>query len=98
MQVVKIRRVGNSNVVTLPHQLEAAGYTPGTSVVVEQTPTGELLLMPEARLRERIQAIGQRVIEEHREALDLLAAYDRGEAVSVEGELRRLPPTPTQQD
>lgn len=90
MHIVKIRRVGNSNVVTLPHALETAGYTAGTSVVVEQTATGEVLLVPETRLRERMRAIGRRVIAENREALDLLDAYDRGEAVSVDGELRRI--------
>ena len=91
MHVVKIRRVGNSNVVTLPHQLEAAGYAPGTSVVVEQTSTGELLLVPEDHLRDRIREIGRRVVAEHREALDLLEAFDRGEAVVADGELRRVP-------
>lgn len=89
MQVVKIRRVGNSNVVTLPHELEAAGYTAGTSVVVEQTSTGEVLLVPEARVRESIREIGRRVIREDREALELLAAYDRGEPVEIEGEVRQ---------
>ena len=90
MQIVKIRRVGNSDVVTLPHQLEAAGSTPGTSVVIEEAPTGELILMPEDWVRARVREIGRRVIEQDREALDLLAAYDRGEANSVDGELRRL--------
>ncbi len=98
MQIVKVRRVGNSNVVTLPHQLEAAGYTPGTSVVIELAPTGELILMTADRIRARILEIGRRVIEEEREALDLLAAYDRGEAVSVDGELRRLPDSPSSSD
>ena len=79
MHVVKIRRVGNSNVVTLPHQLEAAGYAPGTSVVVEQTSTGELLLVPESRVRDHVRTLGRRVIEEDREALDILASHDRDE-------------------
>ena len=95
MQIVKIRRVGNSNVVTLPHQFEAAGYTPGISVVIEQAPTGELILMPEDRVRTRVREIGRRVIEEHREALDLLEAFDRGEAISVDGELRRVTVDPS---
>ena len=89
MQIVKIRRVGNSNVVTLPHQLEAAGYTAGTSVLVEQTPDGHLLLMPETSVRERIRAIGRQVIEEDREALALLEAVDRGDVVRAGGEFRK---------
>ena len=78
MMLVKIRQVGNSNVITLPRELEEAGYTAGTSVVIERTSTGELLLVPESRLREHIHAIGRKVIEENRETLDALAAYDRG--------------------
>lgn len=84
MQIVKIRRVGNSNVVTLPHQLEAAGYTAGTSVVIEQTAEGHLLLMPVTSVRERIRAIGRQVVNEDREALALLAAVDRGDANRTE--------------
>jgi antitoxin component of MazEF toxin-antitoxin module len=79
MHVVKVRRVGNSNVVTLPRSLEAEGFEEGASVVVEELPTGEVLLVPVARVRERMRAIGRRVIAEDREALDLLAAHDRGE-------------------
>lgn len=90
MQIVKIRRVGNSNVVTLPHHLEAAGFAPGTSVVVDQTPDGNVLLVPETSVRTSIPEIGRKVIREHREALDLLEAHDRGEAVLVDGEIRRI--------
>ena len=36
MKVVKVRRVGNSNVVSIPRELEARGYAPGTSVLVEE--------------------------------------------------------------
>ncbi|HWD69679.1 MAG TPA: AbrB/MazE/SpoVT family DNA-binding domain-containing protein [Solirubrobacteraceae bacterium] len=35
-----MRRVGNSNVVSLPRELEASGYVPGTSVLVEELPDG----------------------------------------------------------
>jgi antitoxin component of MazEF toxin-antitoxin module len=76
--VVKIRRVGNSNVVTLPREFERGGYAAGDSVVIEQLPTGELLLVPASRLREHIREIGRRNIEKHREALDMLEAHDRG--------------------
>ncbi len=51
MKTAKIRRVGNSNVVTLPRVFERAGFTPGTEVVLEELPTGELLIQPVARLR-----------------------------------------------
>ena len=89
MHIVKIRRVGNSNVITLPREYESAGYTAGTSVVVELTAGGELVLLSEGRARTRIGEIGRRVVAEHREALDLLLAHDRGEAISRDGRLER---------
>lgn len=89
MQIVKVRRVGNSNVVTLPRSLEAAGFEVGASVVVEALPGGQVLLVPAANVRERIRGIGRRVIAEHREALELLDAYDRGEARLEDGRLIR---------
>ncbi len=79
MIVMKIRRVGNSNVVSIPRELEGSGYTPGSSVILERTPTGELLLIPESRLRARVRSIGRRAIEENREALRMLEEYDRGD-------------------
>lgn len=78
MQIVKVRRVGNSNVVTLPKSVEAAGFAAGASVVVESLPSGEIMLVPERLLRERIRAIGRQVIAEDQEAFELLAAHDRG--------------------
>jgi hypothetical protein len=45
MKVVKIRRVGNSNVISIPREFEAQGYTPGSSVLVEELPDGELRIM-----------------------------------------------------
>lgn len=79
MQLVKIRRVGNSNVVTLPREFESVGYSEGRTVAVARTSSGDLLLVPESRLREYIQDLGRQVIDEDREALAMLAAYDRGE-------------------
>lgn len=51
MKTAKIRRVGNSNVVTLPRVFERAGYTPGTEVVVEELPSGALLIQPVTHAR-----------------------------------------------
>ena len=77
MKVVKVRRVGNSNVVSIPRELEAEGYAPGTSVLVEER-DGELRITPTERLRERIRSVGERVVSEHPEALRILAEHDRG--------------------
>lgn len=76
MKVVKVRRVGNSNVVSIPRELEARGYAPGTSVLVEELEGGELRIMPTEQVRERIRAVGQRVVSEHGEALKILAEHD----------------------
>lgn len=78
MKIVKVRRVGNSNVVSIPRELEAHGYTPGTSVLVEELDGGELRIMPTEQLRERIRTIGERVVTEHPEALKILAEHDPG--------------------
>jgi antitoxin component of MazEF toxin-antitoxin module len=74
MKIVKVRRVGNSNVVSIPRELEAHGYAPGTSVLVEKLNDGELRIMPTEQLRERIRTIGV----EHPGALKILAEHDPG--------------------
>ena len=76
MKIVKVRRVGNSNVVSIPREFEAHGYAPGTSVLVEELDGGELRILPTAQLRERIRTIGERVVGEHSEALKILAEHD----------------------
>ena len=76
MKIVKIRRVGNSNVVSIPREFEAQGFTPGSSVLVEELPGGELRILPVERVREHIREIGRRVVTEHPEALEILATHD----------------------
>lgn len=73
MDIVKIRKVGNSNVITLPRELQRLGFTEGTQIVVETTPEGEVRLIPVGNLREVIRASGRKVARQHREALDILA-------------------------
>ncbi|MGO9322309.1 MAG: hypothetical protein ACLQBY_16120 [Solirubrobacteraceae bacterium] len=74
MKVVKVRRVGNSNVISIPREFE--GYPPGSSVLVEELPGGELRIISTEKVRERIHDIGARVVAEHREALQILADHD----------------------
>jgi antitoxin component of MazEF toxin-antitoxin module len=76
MKVVKVRRVGNSNVVSIPREFEARGYAPGTPVLVEEFENGELRIMPTEQVRDRIRDIGKRVVDEHAEALQILAEHD----------------------
>ncbi len=75
MQIVKVRRVGNSNVVSIPKELEASGYTAGSSVLVEQLADGELRMLPTDRVRDRIRQTARRVVADHPEALDILANH-----------------------
>jgi len=76
MKIVKVRRVGNSNVVSIPREFEGRGYAPGSSVLIEELPNGELRIVPTDDVRERIREIGQRVVVERSEALQILADAD----------------------
>lgn len=76
MKIVKVRRVGNSNVVSLPRELEASGYVPGTSVLVEELPDGELRIVPTDKVRERVRQIATRQVSEHAKGLEILANHD----------------------
>jgi antitoxin component of MazEF toxin-antitoxin module len=76
MKIVKVRRVGNSNVISIPREFEAGGYGEGSSVLVEGLPGGELRIMPTDQVSARIRDIGARVVVEHGEALQILADYD----------------------
>ncbi len=82
MDIVKIRKVGNSNVITLPHGLQELGFTAGTQVVVEAMPDGEVRLIPVNNLREVIRASGRRIAHQHREALDMLTEAEGAPHVS----------------
>lgn len=76
MKIVKVRRVGNSNVVSLPRELEASGYLPGTSVLVEELADGEVRIIPTEMLRTRVREIAARTVSERSEALEILAKHD----------------------
>jgi antitoxin component of MazEF toxin-antitoxin module len=76
MKIVKVRRVGNSNVVSLPRELEASGYVPGTSVLVEELADGELRILPTEMVRTRVRQIAGRAVSERAEALEILAKHD----------------------
>jgi antitoxin component of MazEF toxin-antitoxin module len=76
MRIVKVRRVGNSNVVSIPRELETQGYAVGSSVLVEELPGGELRIMPTDAVRERIRETGRRLVDAHPEALRILAEHD----------------------
>jgi len=76
VKIVKVRRVGNSNVVSLPRALEGLGYTAGTQLAVQELPNGELRLVRTAELERRLGKIAHELVDEDHEALEGLAAYD----------------------
>lgn len=80
MKVVKVRRVGNSNVVSIPPQLEDLGFTPQAEVLVTALPSGELRVLPVSNVRKMIRDYGRRIMAEDRRALQILEDYDRKNA------------------
>jgi antitoxin component of MazEF toxin-antitoxin module len=50
MRVVKIRRVGNSNVLSIPREFERLGYCAGVAVVVDEGPAGDLRVVTAAEV------------------------------------------------
>lgn len=78
MKIVKVRRVGNSNVISIPRELEGRGFAPGTPVLVEELESGELRVMPTDQVHDRIRKVGRRVLGEHAETLKILAEHDPG--------------------
>ena len=78
MKLVKVRRVGNSNVVSIPRAFEALGFTENAPVVVTALPSGELRVLPAARVRHMIREYGRKVISEDRRALQILEDHDKG--------------------
>jgi antitoxin component of MazEF toxin-antitoxin module len=77
VKVNRIRRVGNSKVVSLPRELERVGFVDGAQVVIQELPSGEVRLMPADRMRAMVRDYGKRVVAENRRALDILADHDR---------------------
>ena len=77
VKVNRIRRVGNSKVVSLPRELERVGFVDGAQVVIQELPSGEVRLLPVDRMRVMVREYGQRVVAENRTALDILADHDR---------------------
>jgi antitoxin component of MazEF toxin-antitoxin module len=80
--VVKVRRVGNSNVVSIPREFEASGYAPGETVLIEELADGELRMLPTDRVRERVRQVAARVVADHSEALEILDAYGPDESAA----------------
>jgi antitoxin component of MazEF toxin-antitoxin module len=77
MKINRVRRVGNSKVLSLPRDLEKVGFVDGAQVLIQELPSGEVRLLPTEQLRGMVREYGRRVVAENRRALDILADHDR---------------------
>jgi antitoxin component of MazEF toxin-antitoxin module len=77
MKINRVRRVGNSKVLSLPRELERVGFVDGAQIVIQELPSGEVRLLPADHLRAMVREYGRRVVGENRKALDILADHDR---------------------
>lgn len=77
MKVNRVRKVGNSKVLSLPRELEKVGFVDGAQVVIQELPSGEVRLLPADRVSAMVREYGRRVVAENRRALEILADHDR---------------------
>jgi antitoxin component of MazEF toxin-antitoxin module len=77
MPVVKIRRVGNSNVITLPAEFETQGFAAGVAALLETQEDGSLRVTPLPDLNEHIRGLARTTAARRRRALAILEAHDR---------------------
>ena len=77
MKINRVRRVGNSKVLSLPRELERAGFVDGAQIVIQELPSGEVRLLPADHMREMVRDYGRRVVADNRRALDIMADHDR---------------------
>jgi len=77
MALVKVQRVGNSKVVTLPAGLGGDGYQPGATVLVEADEDGTLRVIPVRDLDAHVREVARSAIQRRRRTLEILEAHDR---------------------
>ena len=76
MKVLKVRRVGNSNMVALPKEWEGSGFGAGDYVLVERDPAGEIRMLRAGDITGRIDALAGEMVVKHAKALKILADHD----------------------
>jgi antitoxin component of MazEF toxin-antitoxin module len=77
MALVKVRRVGNSTVITLPAWLKWHGFDPGSTVIVEAEHDGTLRVIPVPDVATHVREVAQAAIQRRQRALDMLEEHDR---------------------
>lgn len=80
MRMLKVRRVGNSNMVALPKEWAGDGFGPGAYVLADRDAAGAVRLLQAGDARNRIDAIADEMVEKHSEALQLLADIDAADS------------------
>ncbi|HEY8691874.1 MAG TPA: hypothetical protein VIR57_03955 [Chloroflexota bacterium] len=78
MEMVKVRRVGNSDMVSLPRALKVTGFAPGTTVAIDVIDTNTVVLkaLPDDDQRARVRDAIRASIQRSAKALELLEEYD----------------------
>jgi len=82
MKTLKIRRVGNSNVVSVPHELAQQGDGAGASAMIEEL-EGELRVMPADHARALMHEAARRIKAEDQEPLRILAEHEHTEGSTL---------------
>ncbi|MHB8620866.1 MAG: AbrB/MazE/SpoVT family DNA-binding domain-containing protein [Chloroflexota bacterium] len=79
MEQVKVRYIGNSDMVAIPRALGAAEFTPGADVLIEAIDSNTIVLkaLPTDGRKKRMEAAMRQSIERSKPVLDLLEEYDR---------------------
>lgn len=82
MKTLKIRRVGGSNLVSVPHEPAQRGYVAGASAMTEEL-EGELRVAPADRARALMHEAARRIKAEDQETLRILAEHEHAEDSSL---------------
>jgi len=75
MALVKVRRVGNSSVITLPAGLGCHGFEPGSAVLVEAEDDGTLRVIPVPDVDAHVREVAQAAIQRRRRTLKILEGH-----------------------
>lgn len=76
MKMLKVRRVGNSNMVALPKEWQGSGFGAGDFVLVERDSTGEIHMLRAGDIKGRIDTLADEMVDKHAKALKILADHD----------------------
>jgi antitoxin component of MazEF toxin-antitoxin module len=78
MRILKVRKVGNSNVVSIPREFANLGFDANAEVGLEYS-NGSLVLvpLPADQRRTLVVEAARRAVSRHQHDMDILKEYDR---------------------